>query len=119
MSGQFGPLLRSLRRRAKLTQADLAEACGVDHTYLSKLENNAANPPSERLIRRFALTLSADVDELLAASHRTVPVPWSFVALLHEAFANADDTLDGCVIGAGDAMLIRNQLAALLGGAAG
>ncbi len=69
----FGRKLKELRLKADLTQAELAAAVGVDFTYLSKIENERVEPPSERIILRMAETLLAklgpeevDPDELIA-----------------------------------------------------
>lgn len=63
----FGRRLRHLRHAAGLTQAALATAAGIDHTYLSKLECGAIEPPSERTVVRLAERVGLDrPDELLA-----------------------------------------------------
>ncbi len=68
----FGRKLKELRLKADLTQAELAAAVGVDFTYLSKIENERVEPPSERIILQIAETLGAklgaevDPDELIA-----------------------------------------------------
>jgi transcriptional regulator with XRE-family HTH domain len=67
----FGKLLRSYRLRARKTQEELANAIGVDFTYISKIENDKAAPPSRRRIERAARFLQLTQDEeiglLLAA----------------------------------------------------
>ncbi|MCL4552019.1 MAG: helix-turn-helix domain-containing protein [Candidatus Marsarchaeota archaeon] len=50
----FGRKLKELRLRADLTQTELAEAVGVDYTYLSKIENDRVEPPSEKVILKLA-----------------------------------------------------------------
>ena len=64
-SRQFGARLKELRRLAQLTQRQLASVTGVDFSYLSKIENGALPPPSERVISQLAQALNTDVDELL------------------------------------------------------
>lgn len=61
---QFGKKLRELRKKARLTQRELAEKVGVDFSYLSKIENGVLPPPSEKVILLLAEVLSADRDEL-------------------------------------------------------
>ena len=39
---------------------------GIDFTYLSKLELEQMNPPSDKVIRRLAQELDQDEEELLA-----------------------------------------------------
>lgn len=68
----FGRKLKELRLKADLTQAELAAAVGVDFTYLSKIENERVEPPSEKIILHLAKVLRArlgaevDPDELVA-----------------------------------------------------
>ncbi len=61
----FGKHLYSLRTAQNMTQRDLAEQVGVDYTYISKLENGAVEPPSERTTKKFAEVLGTNPDELL------------------------------------------------------
>jgi transcriptional regulator with XRE-family HTH domain len=46
MVPQNGPAIRAIRRSAGRTQVDIAEAAGIDQSYLSLLEseNRAASP---------------------------------------------------------------------------
>jgi transcriptional regulator with XRE-family HTH domain len=66
----FGARLRELRRKAKLTQRELASQIGVDFSYLSKIENGVLPPPSEKVILRLAEALKVDKDELLILAGR-------------------------------------------------
>ncbi len=64
----FGEKLRKLRQAKSLSQKRLALQVGINYTYLSKVESEKldfAPYPSEELIRRLAIALDADVDELL------------------------------------------------------
>ncbi len=61
----FGERVRELRKARGLSQRDLAGRSGIDFTYLSKIENGRMEPPSEEVIRRVALALGADADELI------------------------------------------------------
>ncbi len=62
---EFGPYLRDLRKSRRLTQQQLADAVGVDFTYISKVENGRVDPPSEATIRKIAEVLEFDPDPLL------------------------------------------------------
>lgn len=62
----FGKRIRQLRCQNGLTQRDLSERVGINFTYLSKIENNRAAPPSNSVIERLAKELDADVEELMA-----------------------------------------------------
>jgi len=66
----FGETIQRLRREHKLTQRDLAAELGIDFTYLSKLENDRGERPSEKLVRELAPRLGADPEELLALAGR-------------------------------------------------
>lgn len=64
----FGKRVRQLRQAKGWTLRDLAPKVGVGFTYLSKVENEKldfGDYPSEKLIRKLARALDADVDELL------------------------------------------------------
>ena len=62
----FGKRIRELRLQNDLSQRDLAARVGIDFTYLSKIENNRAAPPSDMVIRKLAVTLGANAEGLLA-----------------------------------------------------
>ena len=62
---KFGTRLRELRTKAGLSLRELADKVNVNFTYLSKIENDALPPPSEKVIWQLAETLNADKDELL------------------------------------------------------
>jgi HTH-type transcriptional regulator, competence development regulator len=66
----FGGRIQRLRRELGLTQRDVAGKLGIDFTYLSKLENNRGEPPSEETVRKLAEVLGADAEELLALAGR-------------------------------------------------
>jgi len=52
----------------------LADAVGIDFTYLSKLENDQmGQSPGEELVRRLATALGEDAEDLLAAAGK-VPI---------------------------------------------
>jgi len=64
----FGTRLRELRKAKHLSQRGLADLVEINFTYLSKVESEKldhAQYPSEDLIRKLAIALEADVDELL------------------------------------------------------
>ena len=55
---EFSERLRSLRKEARLSQRELAEAIGVDFTYLSKIENRRVEPPSEGVLKKISAELA-------------------------------------------------------------
>lgn len=69
MAMTFGGTIRELRRKEGIGIKKLAPRLRVDHTYLSKLENDRAMP-GEELVGRFAKYFKYDADELLVLADR-------------------------------------------------
>ena len=79
----FGQKLRQLRKDKNLTQRELAKKVarglwaqgrrGFDFTYLSKIENGKAAPPSVRTIQQLAKVLGVSADELVTLAGRVPP----------------------------------------------
>jgi HTH-type transcriptional regulator, competence development regulator len=68
---EFGPYLRSVRERLRVTDRrysvrQVAQRTGLEPAYLSKIERGEQAPPSEATIRRLAADLGLDADVLLA-----------------------------------------------------
>ena len=61
----FGNHLRSLRKRAMLTQEETAARAGIHVTYLSGIERGFRNP-SIRNVRRLARSLGVPTKDLFA-----------------------------------------------------
>src|SRR5271156_5215988 len=57
-SGTFAGLLRELRRRARLTQQELADAAGTSLRTVSDLERGVATTPQKETVRRLADALT-------------------------------------------------------------
>jgi transcriptional regulator with XRE-family HTH domain len=69
---KLGETIRRLRKENGLTQAQLAEAIGVDESYISKIETGRLPyTPSEETLRLLAQVLKADQLELLALAQKT------------------------------------------------
>src|SRR5208337_2487069 len=74
MQTGFGAKLRELRQEKGLTLRALAEAAGVDFTYLSKIENDRVEHlPSVETIRDLAQALEGDAMELLQLANKLPP----------------------------------------------
>lgn len=65
MIARFGERLRDLRKRAGLSQEELAHEAGLDRTYVSGIERGVRNP-SLRNIARLAGALGIHVRELFS-----------------------------------------------------
>ena len=61
----FPELLRRLRAQHHITQRDLADKIGVDYTYISKIENEALDPPSEDTLIKMADVFGVDKYEFI------------------------------------------------------
>ena len=71
MSKQIGHLIRDLRKQKGLTQRQFAEQVGMNHTYLSKIENGRVDTtPSVHTLVAMADVLSIDRDWLLTQCGR-------------------------------------------------
>lgn len=74
VSYAFGQVIRSARKEQEYSQRELAKLIGVNHTYLSKLENDHAGyPPSEEVIQALAEKLYLKPDELRTLAGRITP----------------------------------------------
>ena len=74
METTFGLKLRELRQKKGLTLRALAEAAGVDFTYLSKIENDKIGYlPGADTIRDLAGALEVDAIELLQLANKLPP----------------------------------------------
>ena len=72
----FGQKIRRLRKAKQVTQSELADAIGVDFTYISKMENGKnVRLPSEATIRRLAAFLDTDAETLILSAKK---VPQNF-----------------------------------------
>src|SRR5437867_6888694 len=62
----FGVALRELRRRAGLSQRELAERTGLDFSYISKIENGRLPPPAADTVVAMCRVFGVPAEELLA-----------------------------------------------------
>src|SRR6266571_8374544 len=74
MRTTFGQKLRELRQEKGMTLRALADAAGVDFTYLSKIENDKVGYlPGAETIRDLAKALGVDAIELLELANKLPP----------------------------------------------
>lgn len=64
---EIGTLLRNLRLRRGMSQFDLADAVGINNSYLSRIENGERRP-SPKILRKFADALQYSYDDLVVTS---------------------------------------------------
>lgn len=67
---RFAEELRALRKKRGMSLRELASATGMDFTYINKLENDRANPPSDEKIQRLCDILMCDADSLTLLAGR-------------------------------------------------
>ena len=65
----LGEMLKGLRKKEGIGIKTLAPRLNVDHTYLSKVENNKSTP-SEDVLNRIAVYFKQDPEELMALAGR-------------------------------------------------
>jgi transcriptional regulator with XRE-family HTH domain len=74
METTIGQKLREFRQEKGMTLRALAEAAGVDFTYLSKIENDKVGySPGAETIRDLAQVLGVDAIELLELANKLPP----------------------------------------------
>jgi transcriptional regulator with XRE-family HTH domain len=70
MEPTFGSTIRDRRNELRLSLRDVANATGIDFTYLSKVETGRFPPPSEEVIAKLSRVLDLDSDALLALANK-------------------------------------------------
>ncbi|MSO74767.1 MAG: XRE family transcriptional regulator [Alphaproteobacteria bacterium] len=67
---QFGAFIRRKREEKDLGLREMAKKIGISPTYLSKCERDEFPPPAEDKVRKIAMIIGCDVDDLLARAGR-------------------------------------------------
>jgi transcriptional regulator with XRE-family HTH domain len=62
----LGQAIRAVRRQVGLSQKELAEAAGIDQSYLSMIEAGQRSNPGTRIMARLAQALHVSIDDLAA-----------------------------------------------------
>jgi transcriptional regulator with XRE-family HTH domain len=95
---RFGPYLKSLRRRAGLTQLELAQKCGLSDAYVNRLETQMAEPPRRKVCYCLARALGLDGNEVWKEAFIARAERWlkkeGFKGLSPEAISNFFDVLN-------------------------
>ena len=66
MANEFGNVLREYRRKAGISQRELAKRAGLDFSYISKIENGRLPPPAADTLILICQILEIPPEELLA-----------------------------------------------------
>ena len=61
----FGEVVRKLRQEKGETLEKVAKACGTHKGYISGIENGTVNPPSVKVIQKFAKHFKTDAKALV------------------------------------------------------
>lgn len=84
----FGTMLKKLREQHNITQRELASKVDVDYTYISKIENEALDPPSEETLIKMADVFGVDrYDFILSA--KKIPTDFEFAIRTNEDIVKA------------------------------
>jgi len=62
----LGQAIRSIRQQVGLSQKELADAAGIDQSYMSMIESGQRSNPGTRIIARLAQALGVSIDDLAA-----------------------------------------------------
>jgi transcriptional regulator with XRE-family HTH domain len=62
----LGQAIRAVRRQVGLSQKELADAAGIDQSYLSMIESDQRGNPGTRIMARLAQVLQVSMDDLAA-----------------------------------------------------
>jgi len=92
----FSTLLRTLRKRRRLTQQQLADAVGVHRSAIVRWEQGTSLPESKALVLDLARHLHLNHQEtrqLLEASLTALAPPWSVPLLRNPYFTGRDEVL--------------------------
>ena len=69
----FGRFIRRQREKREMTLTELARRVDVSIPYLSRIERERENPPSDRLMEALARALGLATDDVFAAARRLPP----------------------------------------------
>ena len=61
---EFADKLKSIRKQRNLSQEDLALLCGIDRTYIGRIERMERNPSLE-ILQKIANGLKIELSDLL------------------------------------------------------
>ena len=62
---EFGKRLQKLRKKAGLTQEELAQLSGVDYKYIQRLEGKTPSSPSLNIVEKLAKAFKISPSKLL------------------------------------------------------
>ena len=62
----LGQAIRAIREQVGLSQKELADAVGIDQSYMSMIESGQRSNPGTRIMARLAQALQVSIDDLAA-----------------------------------------------------
>ena len=62
----LGQAIRTIREQVGLSQKDLADAVGIDQSYMSMIESGQRSNPGTRIMARLSQALQVSIDDLAA-----------------------------------------------------
>ncbi|MBD8528180.1 helix-turn-helix domain-containing protein [Pseudoxanthomonas sp. CAU 1598] len=108
----FGDRLAAWRKQRGWTQAQLAEALGLNLTQIKRYETGASQPSLDAL-RTIALTLNVSLDELVFGD--TERGPDEALKLKFEAIRQFDEHERAIAEGVLDSLIVQHQAKRLFG----
>jgi transcriptional regulator with XRE-family HTH domain len=105
---KMGRAIAVRRQQRQLTQAELAEAIGVEQETISRFERGATLPPLGRL-SDIADALSCPLDELLRTGSPRLEDRAQGIARILEKLTESDRRLVGDIIEQLSARLLKNK----------
>ena len=76
---EIGRRIARRRKKLKMTQAKIAELCGISEQYVSNIERSVSIPSTETIMR-LAIALNTTPDEFLVGTARHEDDRWRSVA---------------------------------------
>lgn len=74
----FGELIRRLREDKEITLRSMADKIGISAAYLSRIERDRENPPTEGIIKKLAVILEVEDHKLFAAANKMTKEDWKY-----------------------------------------
>jgi len=108
----FGKYLKQIRK-GRMTQRELAQRIGVGFPYISKIENNVEQPPSDEVLVKLSQALQVNSDEMFVHANK-IPKDLQQAILqqpklLHLIRVIKENKVDDCIIESFEKLIIQNK----------